>query len=454
MSRNKTYPLILYICFGILVVGGLVLVFAPPFFSLPDPKIKPDADSSIGMVSSIKLTFPESMNTNSVESRIQIIPETHVKFSWINKTLIIFPDSAFMAGKNLTIKLISGASSLDGRTLKSDYVWTYSIRSPRIAFLGQATTSPEIFLADGNGTVTKITETRGNIIDFAALPDGSGFVYSVKNSSGGSDIHEISIDSQKDVKILDCMKESCGDPAVSNDGHLMAFSWNHDPMDGSTSIRSYIYTMILDEGKYSPEPLAEEKNMPGILPSFSPDGKKIAFYDSIGKGIRVMIPEGKNNFLLGTSRIQRGTWSPDGSHMVFVDDMPGHDDVFSKLYSVDLGSSTISEPMVGQLDDIELGEPDWSPDGRFLVAGVRKSDGPVSRQIWLINLETKEIKQITDNYSLINAAPKWRPDGDEIVFQQAQMGTSDVKPRIAKWNKDDGNITIIANDAALPNWVP
>jgi Tol biopolymer transport system component len=204
----------------------------------------------------------------------------------------------------------------------------------------------------------------------------------------------------------------------------------------------------------APNPLIPEKSIPGILPLFSPDGLKISFYDSTGKGLRVTNKGGGSDFLLGTTRIHRGTWSPDGKYLAFIDDENEPGITQSRLYTVNLESSSIDEPFKDVLVDVEMGEPDWSPDGLSIVIGIRKMNGPVARQLWLLDVENKTARQITDNLTVMNAAPKWRPDGKTIVIQQAELGSSGIKPKVVEWDAETGKFKTIAVDAALPAWVP
>ncbi len=432
-----------------------MLVFLPIIISLPEPEISPPVGRSIGLLTPISLPFPENINPGSVESRLSLQPDIPVIKKWDGNVLTIRPNLAFTPNTDITIRLSSGAITQDGRVYKKELAWQYKIRMPGVAFVGQATTSPEIWVTDPmEETGKKVTNTRGNVTDFVPFPDGAGFLYSVKNDLGGADIHRINRDGSQDQIEVNCGRETCGDLDISRDGKLFTFSRNRDPEDATTSSRSYIYTGLIASASGQPTPLLNEKSIPGILPSFSPDVLKAAFYDVNSKGIRVMNRGGSNDFLLGTNRIQGGSWSSDGSKIAFVDDVNEPENVYSRLYTVDLVSGTIDEPLIDILSQVELGEPDWSPDGTEIVVGVRAVNGPVARQLWLLDLKGKFGRQITDDFTLMNAAPKWRPDGKAIVFQQAQLGSSGTKPKIIVWDASDGTFTTVASDAAMPAWIP
>jgi len=345
--------------------------------------------------------------------------------------------------------------SLDGRKYTKDFSRLYTIRQPGIAYLGNVTSSPElwVFHPETNAN-SQLTFTDGYVTDFAASPRGNGILFTQKNYAGGADVYWLSMESVEPQILVDCGKDTCADPDVSPDGTLFAFSRNRDPENAETSKFSYIFTGVIAEGENSVTPLITEKNISGYQPSFSPDGTKISFYDAISKGIRIVNKDGGDDFLLGTTRLQRGSWSADGKYLIFVDDEESHDKWQSRLYMLDLETSSINEPVNDMLEGLELGEPDLSPDGTAIVTGVRSMDSTLTRQMVVFNLTTHTRINLTDDHSVMSAAPKWRLDGKFIVFQQAQLGKSNAKPVIAMWDRETNSISIIAKDAALPEWLP
>jgi Tol biopolymer transport system component len=452
---RKIYNKLLYAIFSLIILSGLFFVFYPSINELTVPKVNPTDGATIGNSSTVALTFPVEMDRQSVEQRLSFEPDQFVDLKWNNLTVQLIPGRGLKSGSQFTIHLGSGATSRDGRKYSRDLVWKYKIRQASIVYLGNATTSPEIWLFDQEkNTKVPLTESGGHIIDFATSRDGSQILYIQKNNAGGSDIYSYSWLTGDSKLLVNCGKESCIDPTISADGNLFAFSRNKNPEDGKTANYSYIYTGELSKGEKSITPLITEKNIPGILPTFSPDGKKISFYDPISKGIRIENNDGNNDFLLGTSRIQRGCWSADGNYMMIVDDESGPLGLHSRLFTVDLVNSTINEPIKELINDNELGVPDWSPDGLAIVAGIRAQGGPVARQLAVFNIKTGNITEITNDHTIMSASPKWSPDSLSIVFQQARLGESNIKPVISVWDAQSGTITTIAEDAALPEWLP
>lgn len=430
-------------------------MFIPELTSLKDPGIFPETGTISGNTGAIMIRFPVPMNRETVETRLSIDPARDFDIVWDESTLQIKPGQAFPSGSHFEVILRSGSASKDGREYKKDFRWSYKIRTPSILYLGNATTAPEVWKYDfSTGQNTALTRTEGLVTGLAVGQTGDVILYSQKNAVGGSDIFKLFRKEQSPEQLVACGKETCADPAISADGRIFAFSRNREPEDGNTSQLFYIYTGLIDKGEGGITPLVTEKSIPGILPTFSPDGEKLSFYDSKSQGIRIVNKSGTNDFLLGTNRTQHGNWSPDGERFMFVDDEMGQHSINSRLYVVDIANSTISEPLKDVLTGKELGEPDWSPDGKRIAVGIRDEGGPLTRQLAVYDLNTNEVTQITDDPTVINASPEWSPYGGDIVFQQARLGTSNAKPVIALWNAAKKSVTTIAEDAALPVWLP
>lgn len=124
--------------------------------------------------------------------------------------------------------------------------------------------------------------------------------------------------------------------------------------------------------------------------------------------------------LVPTRRINldtdEGSWisvdvSPDGKTVVF--------DVLGDLYTVPIGGGEATPLSVGMPFE---GQPRFSPDGKW-IAFTSDRDG--AENVWIMNLATKETRQITKLKDKNIQSPEWTPDGKYIV---ATIGDIVFKP--------------------------
>mgnify|MGYP001567296283 CR=1 FL=1 len=105
--------------------------------------------------------------------------------------------------------------------------------------------------------------------------------------------------------------------------------------------------------------LTRDLGLQATDPTWSPDGKNIAF--NKGKGICVMDTNGKNQTMLTNEQAQDWwpAWSPDGEKIAFISDRDGNDEV----YIMDADGS--NQKRLTDNPDPD-GFPDWTSDGKII----------------------------------------------------------------------------------------
>ncbi len=121
----------------------------------------------------------------------------------------------------------------------------------------------------------------------------------------------------------------------------------------------------------------------------------------------------------------QGTWisldvSPDGKTIVF--------DLMGDIYSIPITGGKATAITSGMAYDVH---PRYSPDGKSLVFISDKSG---SDNVWTMNLDSKEDKQISKDKKHNFFSAEWTPDGDYIV---GVKGRRNIKPQI--YHKDGGS---------------
>jgi TolB protein len=190
-------------------------------------------------------------------------------------------------------------------------------------------------------------------------------------------------------------------------------------------------------------------------PSFSPNGKKIAYDGATeefdGFSIWVMRSDGTHRKRLGPDENCNAfpTWSPNGKKIVFIHypdpDCEGPPDIWIMRNDGGGARPLTNTPGVRELD------PKFSPDGKRILFVAHT---PGTFALSTIDKHGGDRRQITPS-NLAAAWGDWSPDGSRIAFaNNANRPDSDVF--IA--NADGTNIRKVAGgpgeDTTSPRWSP
>ncbi|HEY2851892.1 MAG TPA: protein kinase [Gemmatimonadaceae bacterium] len=227
---------------------------------------------------------------------------------------------------------------------------------------------------------------------------------------------------------------------------LIAFVTDRDGPDAIGNLGNQeIYTMNpdgTDQRRLTHDKGADEG------PTFSPDGKRIAFVSQRAGGYElfVMNADGSDQRqLTHFTELGRGAlapaWSPDGKRIAFSTRVPP---IAIYVINVDGTDATkVSDDGGG------ASNPAWSPDGRMIAFNSRRTGKP---QIYVMDADGKNLRRLTSN-DAADRQPAWSPDGKSIAFESDRDGQA----RIYVMDPAGGNQRRVSSPPGAdshPSWSP
>ncbi len=250
-----------------------------------------------------------------------------------------------------------------------------------------------IFIMTGNVRVMTLAhQTR----DPEFVAEGRQIIYSA-NDPNAFGIYLYDLAQQTNTQLLPNTNDVRG-PALSPDGKRIAF-YQSEEMSSQIMVADVDGTNLkqLTEGPYF-----------NWTPRWSPDGRQLLFETtrnetpatSGGGGQRdiyVMDADGKNQTnLTPKSYGHNASWSPDGKHIAYM-----------KYGAIFTMKSDGSEKKNISRSKVRDSEPAWSPDGQW-IAFTRTPENSNAMDLWIMKSDGSEQRPVTFNEgSTSSFSPSW-----------------------------------------------
>ena len=160
-----------------------------------------------------------------------------------------------------------------------------------------------------------------------------------------------------------------------------------------------------------------------ITPAYSHDGRYVVYASGNEQGTDLMMTPIDSPGVVTRLTFGRGSdngnpsFSPDGRQIAFFSSRSR----FPQIYTMDFDGTNIQllTPFTPGVRSYRSA-PDWSPDGRTVAYEQQMGDF----QVWMINVRDKEPRQLTSEGE--NEGPSWAPDGRHIALSSTRGGSKQI----------------------------
>ena len=292
----------------------------------------------------------------------------------------------------------------------------------QIAFSSDRDRNDEIYVMDDDGKNQR-NLTNHPDTDYAPswLPDGTRIVFMSDRDGhvpkGGVlpnfEIYVMDADGGNQQNLTNDPSHDIS-PAWSPDGKRIAFTSYRDGHDDAIHGRPTAEIYVMDADGGNPQHLTNDLN-DDRHPSWSPDGKRIVFsserdghfigdFEITSSEIYLMDADGGNQQRLTENRKNdwSPSWSPDGKRIAFSSDRKG-DFVNYEIYLMDADGGNLQRLTENRVYDWS---PSWSPDGKRIAFSSGKEGDFKNYEIYVMDADRGNQQKLT-NHPRNDGSPAW-----------------------------------------------
>lgn len=459
----------------------------------------PNPGTTVSGRARIVLTFPTTMHTDSVESRLTVMPETSVStvstggairghWSWeangvrSERVAQFIPEAPLAPGGTYRVTFAPGATATNGRAVTNAISYSFTVRLASLLFLradvnGKASTvgavgavgkvgevgALQLWSADADGgNARQITHELESVQEFTPAPDGSRIAYTTQAGPQTTALWAINSDGSGRTRLSPAGDPSSyATPAWSPVGNVIVYVLRGVVPDGrgGVTLGTSKLWAVTPNGKALGRIYGRGDEV-GFAPVWSSDGTHLAFREQVdAQNISaivlsdlspdpVKVPAGPGN---------RIAWAPDGVHVAYDESIPaiGNAAATGGNRIVIVAADGSAPRILGAAD---ASAPDWSPDGTQLVfaSHTQRADGTPTTDIAVIGVNTHGndgARRLLGGDGLTSADPVWSPDGQTVIATRFSTQTGNDRG-LWQVHSDGTAARLIVSGGEHAVWVP
>lgn len=291
------------------------------------------------------------------------------------------------------------------------------------------------------------------------MTNEGSIVYSEQTLDGASNLMRYDMTRHQSQLIYVCKDALCTEVAFRPDGKVVAF--DRSALNTGANMPSGAPRIwLLDTTTGQAGPLYSDSDQLGYTPHWSPDGKKLAFYDTSSSVILIHSFSTGNDTsitaLQGT--VGTGAFSPDGKWFWFPKAvMEGQQQYTTHIVIVNMATNLPTQHDL--LPDAALDadtDPIWSTDSQSLLISRRTADQPLGqdKQIYQVDVVTGQAKALVAEPHYTYSNLSLNSTGNQLVFQRLLLGDQEARPELWLYDFKTGQTHKLVDNSNVSRWLP
>ncbi len=460
MPKRRVFLLVLVVVASLVLAGVLVYRWGTPRLVQMQPE---GGAQGIPAGAPLRLTFSREMQRATVEEQLKLQPNVQGQLAWEGRTLTFTPAQPWPSGGTVQVRLGKGgrAAGFLSLPLSQEYIWSFDVAAPRLTYLYPSTGPAGIYSLNlTTGEIQTLVPESENVLDFDVSSTGVEIYYTDAPPDGSTVLHRLNILAGEDQVLLACDQSLCRAGAISPAGDFLAYE--RTPLDESAATQVWLLPL---ENDAPAQPFAAgEAAHQTQSPHWSPTGL-LTYYDSTLAGFVVLDPRFGQIARFPGQTGMPGDWDVQGEHYVFpeveldpLSSSPALTDVVtvssSHLLRFRLDGSFVD---LTRSNDVEDASPSFSPDGNRIAFGRKFLDPErwsYGRQVWFMNADGNEARQVTDEPPYNHYDFAWSPDGAWLAYVRFNKDRLTDLPELWLMNADGSQPREMIKGAYAPQWIP
>lgn len=333
----------------------------------------------------------------------------------------------------------------------------------------------QLFVVDQDGSGTEqLTSAEFGIFGFSPSPNGERIALAYNSSPSTTDLWLIERNGDQfsaAAPLLTCEPFVCQSPNWANDNRRLIYERRTFTGDNPT-------LWWLDAVTGDTVSVFTDGSIRGYYPRLSPDNSQLGFVYIPAPGEQVSLPpghtldDGHNHSLAATQQVaifdfssgertlipnlmnSQVRWHPDSEvDTLLFTDMQFFGERFGlHLFSADVETGNVRDITDGRL--LEDASPNWSPDGQQIAFTRKEANTAMGRQLWIMQADGSNTRALSSNANLHHGEPLWDAGGSQLLYQRFDTSASNAVPSVYVYDLSSSIERQLVPHGLRPKWLP